>query len=87
MSGTVTSLKPSARECEREAADNLDSSDYDQDIASKLVMAQLNIQANLARQQAKARLTFVDKPKIANESDSMFEHVGHCKPKPDNFAK
>ena len=83
MSGTVTSLKPSARERERETADNLDSSDCDDEIASKFVAAQLNMQAASARQQAKAGVKSADKTKLANESDPMLEYCDKYKPKSD----
>ena len=87
MSGTVTSLKPSGRKCERDTADNLDSSDCDNEITSEFVAAQLYMQAAEARQQAMTGLTFVGKTISVHESDFMFKDFENSKHKSDEQLK
>ena len=52
-----------------------ESETAEQTIGQKFLAADVNIQSSLTREKVLARRAFVETPRLANESDKMFENV------------
>ena len=68
-----SSGKQAAEPCEFEGAEF--EAEKHSSISDKFVSALVSIEANKARLAAAHRVKYCDRPKAANESDTMFEHV------------